>query len=62
MAEEECCTPRRGIPVRSEPPPPPRKKPLRDCSGKRPPPREGYFQPPDLEQLFAVRPRPEACV
>lgn len=60
-AEEECSTPKRGIPGRSAPPPPPRKKPLRGCAGKRKPPKNGYFQPPDLEQLFTVRPRPEAC-
>ncbi|PIN25303.1 hypothetical protein CDL12_01953 [Handroanthus impetiginosus] len=60
-ADEGCCTPKRGIPGRSTPPPPPRKKPLRVSAGKREPPKNGYFQPPDLEQLFVVRPRPEAC-
>ncbi|KAG8387877.1 hypothetical protein BUALT_Bualt02G0067200 [Buddleja alternifolia] len=60
VEEEGCSTPKRGIPMRSTPPPPPRKKPLRHCAGKREPPRTGYFQPPDLDQIFVVRSRPEA--
>ncbi|KAH6766139.1 hypothetical protein C2S52_017122 [Perilla frutescens var. hirtella] len=57
--EEGCSTPKHGIPARTAPPPPPRKKP-----GKTKSPKKGYlyFQPPDLDQLFAVRPIPEACV
>ncbi|KAI4354516.1 hypothetical protein L6164_003369 [Bauhinia variegata] len=59
--EEECRTPRHienQIPsVIMCPPPPPRKKPFGGT--RREPPKDGYFQPPDLDSLFA--PRKEAC-
>lgn len=61
--EEGCVTPKRGefqIPVTSVPPPPPRKKRYA-CRGKKKPPKTGYFQPPDLELLFAMPPRRQAC-
>ncbi|KAK4785686.1 hypothetical protein SAY86_002375 [Trapa natans] len=66
--EEGCTTPRsqiRGAPAAC--PPPPRKKP--------PPPygklgehgnqrelqqKKGFFQPPDLELIFTIKPRREA--
>ncbi|GMN24109.1 hypothetical protein TIFTF001_000422 [Ficus carica] len=60
--EERCSTPKRDecrIRVMSAPPPPPRKK--RFLGGKkREQPKNGYFQPPDLETFFAMAPRP-AC-
>ncbi|OAY74151.1 cyclin-dependent protein kinase inhibitor SMR4 [Ananas comosus] len=43
------------------PPPPKKKKPPRALWKRREPPRNGYFQPPDLETLFALAPRREAC-
>ncbi|KAG6418007.1 hypothetical protein SASPL_120205 [Salvia splendens] len=58
VAEEGCCTPKRGIPARTTPPPPPRKKPVE----KKNSPKGGYFEPPDLEQLFVALRRAEACV
>ncbi|XP_010256881.1 PREDICTED: uncharacterized protein LOC104597159 [Nelumbo nucifera] len=63
MTEEEqgCQTPKHGecqIPTASVCPPPPRKKPV--YGKKRDPPKNGYFQPPDLEVLFALAPRREA--
>nr|AAM62581.1 unknown [Arabidopsis thaliana] len=61
MAEEGCTTPRSTmyrIPVASVCPPPPRKKLM--VVRKRDPPRNGYFQPPDLETLFYAQPRREA--
>ncbi|XP_072976312.1 cyclin-dependent protein kinase inhibitor SMR4 [Typha angustifolia] len=43
-------------------PPPPKKKAAAAAFGKRrDPPKNGYFQPPDLEALFALAPRREAC-
>ncbi|GER35164.1 cyclin-dependent protein kinase inhibitor SMR3 [Striga asiatica] len=57
--EEGCRTPEHGIPERSAPPPPPRKRPLRGgAGGKREPPENGYFCPPDLEELVADRRSP----
>ncbi|KAB1225920.1 hypothetical protein CJ030_MR1G004460 [Morella rubra] len=61
-----CATPRRKeyrIPVALVPPPPPKKKPF--SSGKKKKkdqPKNGYFQPPDLELIFAMAPRRQACV
>nr|DAD28235.1 TPA_asm: hypothetical protein HUJ06_029703 [Nelumbo nucifera] len=63
MIEEGCETPKHRdcrIPMASVCPPPPRKKPI--YGKKRDPPTNGYFQPPDLELLFAIAPRREACV
>ncbi|CAA6655004.1 unnamed protein product [Spirodela intermedia] len=40
-------------------PPPPRKKPV-VFTKRREPPKNGYFQPPDLEALFKLVPRREA--
>ncbi|OAY38615.1 hypothetical protein MANES_10G028900v8 [Manihot esculenta] len=43
------------------PPPPARKKPV--CTKQRSPPKDGYFNPPDLEAFFTMLPRTrrEAC-
>ncbi|XP_022983341.1 cyclin-dependent protein kinase inhibitor SMR4 [Cucurbita maxima] len=65
--EEECSTPTRWecrIPAvfNCPPPPPPKKKKAVGSGKKREPPKHGYFQPPDLEALFSVPPRREACV
>ncbi|EEF30832.1 cyclin-dependent protein kinase inhibitor SMR4 [Ricinus communis] len=55
---EECRTPRSRecrIPLVFVCPPPPRKK---SATGtKRDPPKNGYFQPPDLDLLLSVPPR-----
>ncbi|XAR66269.1 hypothetical protein NMG60_11012440 [Bertholletia excelsa] len=62
VAEEGCRTPRRDncqIPAVMACPPAPRKKPA--FFRQQNPPKEGYFQPPDLEVLFAIPPRREAC-
>ncbi|GKV29970.1 hypothetical protein SLEP1_g38842 [Rubroshorea leprosula] len=59
---EGCKTPvRRGckIPVVFECPPPPRKKSY--GGKKRDPPKNGYFQPPDLDALFSLPTRGQAC-
>ncbi|CAL0321889.1 unnamed protein product [Lupinus luteus] len=51
-----CSTPKRWecrIPTALVPPPPPKKKPF-SFGKKRGPPKNGYFQPPDLEELFFV--------
>ncbi|KAK1562744.1 hypothetical protein Q3G72_016418 [Acer saccharum] len=60
MGEEETCTTpkKHGIPVLSVCPPPPKKKPV--SGKKRDPPKNGYFQPPDLDSLFTMPPRREA--
>ncbi|XP_019058375.1 PREDICTED: uncharacterized protein LOC109116790 [Tarenaya hassleriana] len=61
MVEEGCTTPRSRkyrIPTASVCPPPPRKKSM--VGMKRDPPRNGFFQPPDLESLFYAQPRREA--
>ncbi|KAG6529276.1 hypothetical protein ZIOFF_011473 [Zingiber officinale] len=51
------------IPAALRCPPPPRKKrhatPL--VGTRRAPPRNSYFHPPDLEALFAMATRREAC-
>ncbi|GFY83599.1 hypothetical protein Acr_03g0003730 [Actinidia rufa] len=55
--EEGCRTPRRGgfeIPAPVICPPAPRKKVAH--VKQRNPPKNGYFQPPDLEALFAIAP------
>ncbi|KAF8395143.1 hypothetical protein HHK36_019084 [Tetracentron sinense] len=62
MMEEACTTPRHGkcrIPAVLVCPPPPKKKPV--YGKQRDPPKKGYFQPPDLEVLFAIQARREAC-
>lgn len=59
VMEEECMTPRHAscrIPSTLPCPPPPKKKPV--YVKRRDPPKEGYFQPPDLEIIFTRR---EAC-
>ncbi|XP_068669483.1 cyclin-dependent protein kinase inhibitor SMR4-like [Aristolochia californica] len=60
---EGCVTPKHGecrIPALTICPPPPKKKPI-VYAKLRDPPKNGYFQPPDLEALFALAPRREAC-
>lgn len=60
--EEECKTPRHienQIPAMLMCPPPPRKKPV-GAGKRREPPKDGYFQPPDLDSLFAIPARKEA--
>ncbi|KAL0728739.1 hypothetical protein Bca4012_024832 [Brassica carinata] len=62
--EDGCTTPRSGkyrIPVSSVCPPPPRRKSKVVTVRSRDPPRNGYFQPPDLEVLFYAQPRREAA-
>lgn len=62
--EAGCATPRRSecrIPVALGPPPPPKKKPFAFEERKSDPPKNGYFQPPDLDLLFAMAPRRQAC-
>lgn len=58
--DEGCNTPRHDkykIMVNSKcPPPTPRKKRIY-VKQQSSPPKEGYFQPPDLEILFAIVPR-----
>ncbi|KAL9351714.1 hypothetical protein Peur_054394 [Populus x canadensis] len=62
--DEGCRTPRRSeyqIPAALVCPPPPKKKPCH-AKQRRNPPKEGYFQPPDLEAiLLNIAPRREAC-
>ncbi|GKV32908.1 hypothetical protein SLEP1_g41474 [Rubroshorea leprosula] len=65
MVEEQDgrSTPRRGdyrIPAASACPPPPKKKPF-SFGKKREPPKDGYFQPPDLELFFSMAYRKQAC-
>ncbi|KAJ8459870.1 hypothetical protein OPV22_032796 [Ensete ventricosum] len=59
-------TPKRAecrIPTAIRCPPPPKKKSPAMAPGKRrAPPKNGYFNPPDLEVLFALSQRREACV
>lgn len=63
MMDEECTTPKRRecrIPVGCVCPPPPKKKTA--CGTKRDPPKNGYFQPPDLDALFLIPTRRhQAC-
>ncbi|PKU76061.1 hypothetical protein MA16_Dca011429 [Dendrobium catenatum] len=57
-------TPKRGecrIPAELPCPPPPRKRSPTMVKTQEPP-IGGYFQPPDLEVLFALVPRREVCV
>lgn len=51
-----CCR----IPSMVPCPPPPKKRSPATVK-RRDPPKGGYFQPPDLEALFALAPRSEAC-
>ncbi|KMZ57193.1 hypothetical protein ZOSMA_88G00140 [Zostera marina] len=60
--EEGWETPKRTeykIPLVFPCPPPPRKKKSPVLFKRRNPPKNGYFQPPDLEALFALTPRRE---
>lgn len=64
--QEECTTPKNKecqIPKLWECPPAPRKKTERRIKLK--PPKNGYFQPPDLDNFFPTGPRTgttrEAC-
>ncbi|KAL5549879.1 hypothetical protein UlMin_000055 [Ulmus minor] len=63
MVEDDgCATPRRSefrIPEVFVCPPPPKKKPV--AGTKLQPPANGYFQPPDLDSLFVMAPRHQAC-
>ncbi|XP_078446839.1 cyclin-dependent kinase inhibitor [Wolffia australiana] len=62
MEEEGWQTPRRiecRIPATFACPPPPRKKSPVFFGKRREPPKNGYFQPPDLEMLFSLFPRRE---
>lgn len=57
MVPDGCVTPKHGlyrVPAVFACPPPPKKKP---AIGKRDPPKDGYFQPPDLELIFALASR-----
>ncbi|XP_062006722.1 cyclin-dependent protein kinase inhibitor SMR4 [Rosa rugosa] len=61
--DEDCTTPKRRecrIPESSMCPPAPRKKVAGD-QNKRDPPKNGYFQPPDLDSLFNMLPRTQVC-
>ncbi|CAN6695862.1 unnamed protein product [Malus baccata var. baccata] len=64
--EKGCCTPKRSefrIPEAVAPPPAPKKKAFWvGKKNKKPPqpPKNGYFNPPDLELLFAVTPVQQA--
>ncbi|KAJ8899690.1 hypothetical protein K2173_019388 [Erythroxylum novogranatense] len=61
MSEEECTTPKCGITTALACPPTPKKKSA--VVKKRAPPKNGYFQPPDLDVLFPMPTRRrEACV
>lgn len=60
--DEDCETPKRRecqIPEMLLCPPPPKKKAVGET--QRDPPKNGYFQPPDLDALFALPPRTQAC-
>ncbi|KAG4205103.1 hypothetical protein ERO13_A04G083300v2 [Gossypium hirsutum] len=57
--EEGCTTPKHLIPEAFQCPPPPRKKSRGES--KREPLKNGYFQPPNLDSLFTMKSRPEAC-
>lgn len=65
MMQEECTTPKNQefrIPEMSECPPAPRKK-ASERRNKREIPKNGYFQPPDLDKFFVMPPTTtrEAC-
>ncbi|EEF41958.1 conserved hypothetical protein [Ricinus communis] len=58
-----CATPIRSdfkIPEPKVCPPPPKKKQL-TVGKKRNPPKNGYFQAPELELFFTMNPRRQAC-
>ncbi|CAB4282419.1 unnamed protein product [Prunus armeniaca] len=58
-----CCTPKRcefRIPESVAPPPAPKKKAYWAGKKKPQPPKNGYFNPPELELLFAVTPTRQA--
>lgn len=60
-----CSTPKRWecrIPTALVPPPPPKKKHFSFGKKRVDPPKNGYFHPPDLEELFFVmHPTSSAC-
>ncbi|KAF5750929.1 hypothetical protein HS088_TW03G01269 [Tripterygium wilfordii] len=56
--EDECTTPKHRIPAALVCPPPPKKKSM--AAKKRDPPKNGYFQAPDLETIFAMHTSREA--
>ncbi|KAG4145393.1 hypothetical protein ERO13_D05G094500v2 [Gossypium hirsutum] len=64
MIQEGWSTPTRGecwIPaVQACPPPPPKKKPFTFGKKRPEPPKNGYFQPPDLEMIFSMGTRRQA--
>ncbi|KAI4370588.1 hypothetical protein MLD38_018928 [Melastoma candidum] len=66
--ESGCRTPRQSecriLVDATRPPPAPRKKPavVATRRGRREPPKGGYFQAPDLEAVFMLIQRREACV
>ncbi|KAL8517552.1 hypothetical protein ACS0TY_015707 [Phlomoides rotata] len=49
-AEQGCTTPKNQLPAAQVCPPPPRKKVTRQA--KAAPPKNGYFQSPELEMFF----------
>ncbi|KAM6550972.1 hypothetical protein CsatB_000780 [Cannabis sativa] len=62
MEGEDCTTPKRRecrIPETFVCPPPPKKKSM--SGTKRQPPKNGYFHPPDLDSLFVIPSRGQAC-
>ncbi|GFS39180.1 hypothetical protein Acr_00g0061500 [Actinidia rufa] len=66
VAEEEregCWTPKHSgcrIPAAASVCPQPPKKKRYSCRGRREPPKNGYFHPPELEIFFAMPPRRQA--
>ncbi|KAG2730315.1 hypothetical protein I3760_01G286300 [Carya illinoinensis] len=63
VEEEGCVTPRHNdcqIPTALACPPAPKKK-MALVKHRNQPSKNGFFQPPDLEVLFAMTPRREAC-
>ena len=63
IVEDGCRTPRHSecqIPADLACPPAPKKKKVGCVMKQRDPPKNGYFQPPDLEVLFTIAPRREA--
>lgn len=62
--EDGCATRRRGkcrILEAVVCPPPPRKRTAVYYGKRSEPPKNGYFQPPDLESVFVLAPRRETC-